>query len=92
MKTHTKIYMDFFNYGIEDFIPCEIPGCGVRANDINHIKCRGMGGDPKGSKDVIENLMAMCRKHHIEYGDVPNKIEWLKEVHLKYIEANSLKR
>lgn len=49
--------MDYFGYGIEDFIPCE--ACGAKSNDIHHIQNRGEG------LDVIENLMALCRKHHI---------------------------
>jgi 5-methylcytosine-specific restriction endonuclease McrA len=80
MQKHTKIYMKFFNYGIEDFIPCEI--CETRANDIHHIENRGSGGDPKGEKDKIENLMAVCRKCHNEYGDVPELVEKLKIIHL----------
>jgi hypothetical protein len=56
MKKHTKIYLKFFNYGETDFIPCEI--CGQKAVDIHHLEGRGKG------KDVIENLMALCRRHH----------------------------
>lgn len=75
MKKHTKIYLDYFGYN--DFVPCET--CGSRAVDIHHIDCRGMGGSKK--KDVIENLMALCRKCHIEYGDKKQYIEYLKETH-----------
>lgn len=83
MKNHTKIYMDFFRFGIEDFIPCEI--CYQKAQDIHHVECRGMGGDPKGTKDHINNLMALCRKHHEEFGDVPVLKQKLKEIHQLYI-------
>jgi len=48
--------MNYFKYAEEDFIPCE--ACGKDAADIHHINGRGEG------KDVIENLMALCRKHH----------------------------
>lgn len=82
MKPHVKIYLDYFDF--PDFTPCEI--CTKKAVDIHHIDSRGMGGDPTKSKDVIENLMALCRECHIEYGDVPDKIEWLKEIHLKFIQ------
>lgn len=85
MKAHTKIYMNFFGYSIADYIPCEIPGCKRRAVDINHIDARGMGGDPTGSKDVIENLMGTCREHHIEYGDKKGFKDWLKETHLEFM-------
>jgi predicted restriction endonuclease len=53
---HIKVYMDYFDYKIQSEIMCE--ACGSPANDIHHIHGRGEG------KDVIENLMALCRKHH----------------------------
>ena len=63
MQKHTKIYLDYFQLGEQDFIPCE--ACGAKAVDIHHIFGRGKG------KDVIGNLMALCRKHH----DAAHKIE-----------------
>lgn len=54
-------------YDVSDFIPCEV--CKSKAVDIHHIEPRGMGGDPKAKKDVIENLMALCRPCHEFYGD-----------------------
>lgn len=83
MKMHTKIYLHFFGYTIADYIPCEI--CFDRAVDIHHIDARGMGGDPTGKKDVIENLMALCRKHHDEFGDKKQHVEYLQEIHNKII-------
>ena len=56
MQAHTKIYMSYFGYGIDDVILCEV--CGQRAVDIHHINGRGRG------MDVIENLVALCRKCH----------------------------
>lgn len=90
MKVHTKIYFEFFGYTIADFIPCEIPGCGRRAVDINHIDARGMGGDPNGTKDVIENLMGTCREHHIEFGDKKEVKEWLKNVHSHFMKYGKI--
>ena len=83
MKKHTKIYFDHFNYSAGDFIPCEV--CGSKAVDIHHIDARGMGGNPTGNKDVIENLMAVCRYCHIEYGDKIQHKDYLKQVHSKAI-------
>lgn len=77
MKRHVKIYLRFFGYGEEDFIPCEV--CGAKAVDIHHIDCRGMGGSKE--KDDVENLMALCRKCHVEYGDKKQYVEFLKEKH-----------
>jgi len=77
MKKHTKLYLDYFGYGIEDFIPCE--SCGSKAVDIHHIKARGMGGDKKA--DNINNLMALCRQCHLVMGDTKTHMEYLKDKH-----------
>lgn len=81
MKKHTKVYLDYFGYGAEDFIGCEV--CSSRAVDIHHIEARRMGGSKKA--DTIENLMALCRSCHVEYGDKKQYIDNLKAVHLKKI-------
>jgi hypothetical protein len=81
MKAHTKIYLEYFGFEKSDFIPCEI--CGATAVDIHHIEARGMGGSK--TRDVIENLMAVCRSCHIEYGDKVKHKEYVIEVHNKYI-------
>ena len=81
MKNHTKTYLKYFGFNIPEDCFCEI--CGVYANDIHHIESRGMGGS--NNKDNVENLMALCRKHHIEYGDVVDKKAWLKNIHLQFI-------
>jgi len=82
MKKHTKLYLDYFGYGIEDFIPCE--SCGAKAVDIHHIEARGMGGTKKA--DTIDNLMALCREHHMEFGDKKQHKEYLKNTHDFYIQ------
>jgi len=61
VKKHTKVYMQFFDYGEQDFVMCEM--CQQdRAVDIHHIQGRGMGGSKE--KDFIENLMGLCRECH----------------------------
>jgi len=90
MKIHVKIYLDYFGYSTEDFIPCEI--CGTGAADIHHIDARGMGGDPQGIKDVIENLMALCREHHGEYGDIVDLMQELIKIHLLFMKFNGNSR
>jgi hypothetical protein len=77
MKNHTKVYLKHFGYTGEDFIPCET--CGARAVDIHHIEARGMGGTKK--EDTIDNLMALCREHHLEYGDKKQYMDFLKTKH-----------
>lgn len=77
MRNHTKVYLNHFSYTGDDFIPCEV--CGTRAVDIHHIEARGMGGTKK--VDAIENLMALCREHHLQYGDKKQYIEFLIQKH-----------
>ena len=64
MKKYIKIYMDYHDYFKDDFIPCD--HCGTTAVDIHHIDARGIGGDPRGHKNQIENLIALCRSCHIK--------------------------
>lgn len=79
MQPHVKIYMDFFGYGEQDFIPCEMD-CG-RCVDVHHLDGRGPG------MDVIENLMGLCRDEHNKAGADPEYNKQLKEIHLKIIES-----
>ena len=67
-----------------DFIPCE--KCGVKAVDIHHIIPKGMGGSK--TKDVIENLISLCRDCHNKAHD--NKIS--KEELFKLHEEKMLQR
>lgn len=84
MKDHTKVYMKFFGYDVSDFIACEV--CGSKAVDIHHIEARGMGA----SKDRNEpsNLMALCRKCHVDYGDKGQYMDMLQLTHRKFILHN----
>lgn len=50
--------MNHFDYVVAEEIICE--ACGSPAVDIHHIYGRGEG------RDVITNLMALCRKHHLK--------------------------
>jgi len=62
VTNHVKIYFAHFGYGEQHLPACEV--CGkVPAVDCHHIHGRGKG------KDVIENLMALCRKCHIKAHD-----------------------
>ena len=64
MKKHTKIYMQFFDYGEQDFVMCEM--CQQdRAVDIHHLERQSKFGSKK-EKDYIENLMGMCRECHLK--------------------------
>ena len=89
MKTHTRIYMKALGYDISDFIPCEVTG--QKANDIHHIDARGMGGDPQGKKDRIEELQAITREAHIFYGDKKEHMRFLYEKHYEFLDSHGVK-
>lgn len=76
MKNHVKVYHAAMGYNLGDWIGCEM--CGQTAVDIHHIVARGMGGSKH--RDHIDNLMALCRACHVEYGDKKHYraalIEW----------------
>lgn len=82
MRKHTSVYMDFFNYGEEDFIPCEM--CGDRAVDIHHLTKQSKFGKKK-EKDYIENLIAVCRDCHnkAEHDNMFNMFARIK--HLEHV-------
>jgi hypothetical protein len=86
MKKHTKIYFDFFKIEYDPVsgwhnAVSEISG--LPSKDVHHIDCKGMGGSK--TKDNIENLMALTREEHEQFGDKKQHIEYLKEVHSNYI-------
>jgi len=87
MKKHTKIYLQEMGFDTTDWIPCEL--CGKTAVDINHINARGMGGSK--TKDNIENLMAVCRDCHIEYGDKKQYKGLLQATHIAYMRRRKTK-
>lgn len=80
MKKYTKVYLKFFGYCVDDFIPCEI--CNSKAVDIHHIENRS---HRKDLENDINNLMALCRKCHEKYGDKKQYKNWLKEIHKMFI-------
>lgn len=81
MKNHIKVYHETFNHEPGDWIGCEV--CDATAVDIHHINPRGMGGSKE--KDAPENLMALCRECHIEFGDKKKYKNMLKIMHREKI-------
>jgi len=80
LKSYTKKYLDFAleNYNRDPHeILCEIPGCNKKAVDIHHIL--GKGKYPE-LKDDINNLIALCREHHEEFGQKKQFIEYLQKI------------
>lgn len=81
--------MKALGYDITDFIPSEISGS--KAVDIHHIDCKGMGGNPSKDKDRIENLQAVTREEHLEYGDKKEYLFLLYSTHYSFLEENGVK-
>jgi 5-methylcytosine-specific restriction endonuclease McrA len=85
MKTHIRIYLNYFDLGEQDEILCE--GCmrGGRVNgeglDLHHIWGRGKG------KDVVQNLMLLCRKCHEKAHSTLSKSE-LQLIHNNVLQGN----
>lgn len=88
MKPYVSLYLNSFGYDENDFIPSEISE--KKANDIHHIECKGMGGDPTCSKDRLENLIALTREEHDEYGDKKQYMSFLYAVHMKNLEIKNI--
>jgi 5-methylcytosine-specific restriction endonuclease McrA len=89
MRKHTKIYLEYFGYDLHNpsqYVPCE--RCTSPSTDIHHLTPRGMGGDPTGSKDTIENLVALCRNCHNIVERDPEENESLRKRHLKRLGEN----
>ena len=83
---YKEIYIKSFGYSKEDFIPSEISG--GEAVDIHHIHRKGFGGSKK--LDRIENLMAVTRQEHIDFGDILEFKSWLYRIHKKQMILNNV--
>jgi len=83
---HVALYMAKFGYGDTDFIPSELSG--EKAIDVHHIICRGSGSS-KG-KDRIENLVALSREEHMEYGDKKQYMRFLFASHKQFMESHGV--
>lgn len=62
MQKHTKIFRDFWwdELTLSQTEQCFV--CGEWGADIHHLSAKSLGGSK--SKDYIENLVCLCRKHH----------------------------
>lgn len=82
MTKHCKIYMQYFDYVTPEEIICE--ACQSPAKDIHHINGRGKG------KDVIKNLIALCRKCHERAHSSKNYVskEEFQYIHNNFLQGN----
>ena len=87
MKNHTKVYLKGIGVTkLENFddmyIECET--CPYnKAVDVHHIEPRGMGGSKE--RDVIENLMGLCRECHMMAEAKEYKKEYLISIHNQFL-------
>ena len=87
MKKYVKTYCDYFNYGEQDMIVCEV--CSNQAVDIHHIEPRGMGGrhgEAAEETGRIENLIGLCRDDHNKAERREHSREYLSLIHKKFME------
>jgi len=82
MQKHTQVYLEYF-WKEQHEVMCEV--CERQAIDIHHIIKRSkFGSKTKHLRDVIENLIAVCRNCH-ERAHMQRKpyltIEQLQEIH-----------
>jgi 5-methylcytosine-specific restriction endonuclease McrA len=80
MTPHLKVYLEYFDL-IESDLYCE--RCGAKASQIHHINGRGK------DKDVIENLIALCRDCH---NHAHASKEYVSKQEFQRIHDNFLKR
>lgn len=86
------MYLKALEYNYEDetiFIPSEINN-EARANDIHHILCKGMGGNPLKDKERIENLIALTRSEHQDFGDIKEFMTLLLKIHRRFLQINKV--
>lgn len=80
---YKQVYCEYFGYHRYDFVVCELSG--APAVDIHHIDSRGSGSSR--FKDNIENLMAITRELHTEFGDIAELKEILYLMHNVFMET-----
>ena len=89
MKTHIKVYLKHFDLGEQDLCTCEVCTKMGRIDnggfDIHHIWGRGK------DKDVIENLMCVCRRCHTEIHSGMYSKSMLQYIHNNYLNGHKIK-
>jgi 5-methylcytosine-specific restriction endonuclease McrA len=78
LKSYTKTYFKYFGFDESSWIPCEI--CGAKAVDIHHLEPRSR---VKAKLNLIDNLMALCRRCHEDCGKSMAMNETAKLIHRK---------
>lgn len=84
MQKHVENYMDYFGYGIDDYIPSELSG--LPCVDIHHIIKRSQGG----SDDPETNLIGLTRKEHEKAEASIYSKEYLLRKHKEFIKSRNI--
>ena len=87
MTPHAKVYMKHFGLGIDDLWCCE--RCGkqgpIQRFDLHHVHGSGKG------KDVIINLMSLCRSCHTASHTSISKSE-MQQIHDNFLKDDKSHR
>lgn len=81
MKSYTRIYLNFFDLGMDDQVNCEVCGKGGNLNsgfDLHHIRARSTH---KELENELTNLILLCRQCHSRYGDKKKWYGFLYDIH-----------
>jgi hypothetical protein len=84
MQKHTHLYLKECGYETTDFIPSELSY--QRATDLHHIISRGKCGE-----DRVENLIALTREEHLEFGDKKEYMYLLLSKHYDFLLKRGVK-
>lgn len=82
MVEYKRIYAEAFGYDVDDRttnIPSEISG--EPSVDIHHIVTR---------EDRIENLMALTRIEHMDYGEIKKYMYYLLMIHMRVLQIKKI--
>ena len=81
MRKYQRMFMKYYGYTEADSYAELCWYCEKNVwQDNHHIESRGMGGDKKGLRDKISNLIPLCRTCHEDSSIINKQKETLKEI------------
>jgi len=89
MKKYLRMFMKYYGYTEADSYAELCWYCNKNVwCEVHHIESRGMGGDKKGRRDKISNLIPLCRTCHEDSSIINLQKETLKEI----VKKNTFKK